>query len=285
MDFHKNSNIIINEWAGRLGNNLMQLSNAIHIAKKFECKLNFRAHPYLSNNELNYSNKRLRHFHISRFYDRVECRGFYPTLHERFSIFQEDIKEHLLLNLEHPIDSNDEELVIHMRAGDMFADNPPPKYVPTPLAFFEKIIDDFSYKKVRIVSEDDKNPCIEALLKKYPFVIWQCSDLETDMRTLCQAKNLCVTIGTFGLINVLLSKNLKNLYVDNIPQGILDFGFFKPENHNLPFDIHQFLLQDYIPYRHWRKSLDQLSTVLNYQREKIIYRPPNLFNTIPNSEI
>jgi hypothetical protein len=260
---------VINEWAGRLGNNLMQLSNGIFICQKFNCKLDYPPHKYLNKIDIDYSFGSPTSFYVSRFYDHKECKGNYPNLIDRRKIFQDIILDVLTFDLDFESVYPDNELVIQVRSGDVFKKFPSAKYVPSPLSLFQKIIDENQYKKTKIVCENLMNPCIEALTQKYPSIDVQSSDLESDLRTLVNAENLCITVGTFGLIVCLLSKKLKNLYVDDIPKEILDFGFFEEENQNLPFKIHKYRISNYIPFKQWRNSENQRNLLLALSRENI----------------
>lgn len=271
MSFKSNSTIIIDSWSGRLGNNLIQLSNAIFTAERFNCKLDYPFHKLIHKREIDFSDQDPKNFYISRFYDKKDCKGMYPNLVERRRIFQKYILGLLKLDLTEKEPAKEKELVIQMRSGDMFNTKPPPLYLPSPVSFFIKIIEDFQYQKVCIVSEDKRNPCIDALISAFPFISWQSSDLESDMTKLVNAENLCITIGTFGLINVLLSSRLQNLYIDNLPKGILNFGFFEDASQQLPFKIHRYKIDKYIPHRTWANNYNQLSMVLNHPAQLISY--------------
>lgn len=111
----------------------------------------------------------------------------------------------------------EDELVIHIRSGDIFSNNTPhPGYGQPPLAYYIKIIDMMAPRVVHIVFEDEGNPVIgalKALLSKreIPMVL-QSSSLRDDIQKILNAKSLVAGRGTFVSGIVLLSENIKTVY-------------------------------------------------------------------------
>lgn len=269
--FTINSTIVINEWAGRLGNNLIQLSNAIYICLKYQCRLDYPEHPFLHQVTLQFNREDARIDYINRFYDPTDCRGVYPNLAERRFIMLNYIREMINFNLDEPTLGNQQNpLILQIRSGDTFENPVPHKYVPSPLAFFSTIIKEHSGRSVLIVCENLKNPIIRELASRYDRCSVQSLDLKIDIRTIVNAENLVITIGTFGFVLALLSKKIKHLYVDDIGKELLDFGFFAAKDLQLDFEVHRFRLIDYIPFGEWNNSPDQVRKLYEHPESKVI---------------
>ena len=272
----KYSKAIISEWSGRLGNNLIQLSNGLYFSKKHLGQLDFPKHRLLHSKEIKYGDREPQMIHISRFYDRHDCFHIYPTIRERQLIMQGELKKLINFDLHPPAqEERNNELVIQMRSGDIFNIPPPPKYVPSPLSFFRKVIDENHFDKIIIVCENLKNPCIDKLQRTYPNCRIQSSDLITDIRTIVNAKNLCVTVGTFGYVLSLLNNRLENLYIDNIPKEILDFGFFQEDLSELGFQVHKYAIDNYIRFGEWQNTTAQNQLLLNHPTKDVYYLSDN----------
>ena len=56
------------------------------------------------------------------------------------------------------------DLFIYVRGGDIFSLNPHYPYAQPPLCFYKKILDNFQFRKVYIISKDKKNPIINKII-------------------------------------------------------------------------------------------------------------------------
>jgi hypothetical protein len=111
------------------------------------------------------------------------------------------------------IDVDENSLVIHIRSGDIFNTIPHPNYIVPPLMFYTKIIDSNIYKKIYIIAEDMKNPCIEELLRKYDNIIFKKQTLEEDINMILQASSIVISCGSFVQSLLLMSTKIKRLYL------------------------------------------------------------------------
>ena len=145
--------IILNRLFGRLGNNIIQLKHIIHIAiaYKHNVKINVR--------KLNFFDLSV----IERYFDKyknseivTDSSDFYYTSRLPFSndIFNQNIEERnkilqeaFLIHNIHKLPEND--LVIHIRSGDVFSSRPHPNYVPPPLSYYTKQINKCNYGKIQ----------------------------------------------------------------------------------------------------------------------------------------
>jgi hypothetical protein len=111
-----------------------------------------------------------------------------------------------------PLNEND--LVIHIRSGDIFTgNNPHPYYLMPPLSYYTEIIEqNKQYENVYLVTEDTLNPCINKLLELYPRINFKLQSLQEDITLILRAVNIVVSYGTFIPQLVYLSNNIKNIH-------------------------------------------------------------------------
>lgn len=110
------------------------------------------------------------------------------------------------------------DLAIHLRAGDIFT-NPHPSYVQPPLAFYRLCVEfaraELGIDRVVLVYEDESNPCIPALKAWLTETgvphISHSRTLDKDMAMLLAASHCVFGYGSFGLAIALLSRNLKTV--------------------------------------------------------------------------
>ena len=208
--------IIFNSLSGRLGNNIIQLSNiiSIAIAYKHNIKINVKNLHFFDLSVIEeYFNKYNNNEIITDEYN------FYYSSRLPFSneIFKQNIEERnkilhraFLINNINKLPEND--LVIHIRSGDIFVSNPHPNYVPPPLSYYTKEIDKYKYEKIHIICEDTINPVVNELQKLYKNAIYEKNTLEKDIRIILGATNIIYSVGTFIPSLMLLSNNNKYLY-------------------------------------------------------------------------
>ena len=208
--------IIFNELYGRLGNNIIQLSNIINIAIAYEhnIKINVKNLHFFDLSVIEeYFNKYNNNEIITDEYN------FYYSSRLPFSneIFKQNIEERnkilhraFLINNINKLPEND--LVIHIRSGDIFVSNPHPGYVPPPLSYYTKEIDKYKYEKIHIICEDTINPVVNELRKLYKNAVYEKNTLEKDIRIILGATNIIYSVGTFIPSLMLLSNNNKYLY-------------------------------------------------------------------------
>ena len=210
--------IIINPFFGRLGNNIIQLRNIIDIAIAYKhnikINVNVKKHDFFDLSVIEkYFNKYNNNEIIrdgSNFFDcsRLPFSSdiYKQNIEERNKILQEAF---LIKNI-NKLSEND--LVIHIRSGDLFISRPPAFYVPPPLSYYIKEINKCNYKKIHIVCEDTKNPVVNELLKLYKNAVYEKNTLEKDIRIILGATNIICSVGTFIPALMLLSTNNKYLY-------------------------------------------------------------------------
>lgn len=226
--------IIVNDFFGKkgksLGNNIIQLSNIIHIALYKEHNVLFKVKHELFDLKIitDYLNKYNNEKKIT---DR--CNFFYRKDFSK-EIFKENIEETKKLLKEAFIIKNinklDEDvLLIHIRSGDLFVGIPHPAYIPPPLSYYIKQINKYNYKKIIIVSEDKRNPVVNKLLELYENAIYNKNNLIGDIKLILSAQNILYSIGSFIPSLMLISDNLKELHTPFQENDIKDYySIMKP---------------------------------------------------------
>jgi len=160
-------------------------------------------------------------------------------------------------------------LVIHMRGGDIFSSNIHPSYGQPPFAFYQYIISVYKYKIVHLVCEDLLNPTIP-LIKNYcdlngiDFSLIS-GNLRSDIEFLLRAQNLVVGRGSFSSAITSLSHNLKNVY-------FFESGYSTWGNNNLNVIKIRDLDGEYkerVLTSNWTNSIEQVNLMLDYPISKV----------------
>jgi len=216
---------------GRMGNNLLQISNAILLARALG--LNHVQMPQTQFLNLpepvtmhgltllppEQDIKDLGGFITSGFFRETRLEPIGATMELRRQVIQRYIVPHLTIQTK-PSERKDC-LAVHLRSGDVFGDRPHPSYVQPPLAFYKHVIEDarerLGITRVLLVFEDRKNPCVDSLEK---YVVQSGLTLEMqsgtfleDVSALMSAKNLAFGYGTFGIGICLMSSVSEAVYV------------------------------------------------------------------------
>jgi len=152
-------------------------------------------------------------------------------------------------------------LSIHIRGGDIFSISPHPSYRQPPLDYYLKIMK--SYEEVFLIAQDKFNPCVNELLKLNN-VHFISSDLKEDLTNLVCSQNVVLGYGTFGMIPLYCSINLKNIYFPDyfITQESLEKNF---KNYPCDINFHCLSIPDYIKKGEWQNTEEQRSFMLNYR--------------------
>ena len=124
------------------------------------------------------------------------------------------------------------DLVIHVRSGDVFEKPAPFKYGQPPLSFYTLILSSTNWSRVVLVSEDRKNPVFDQLVQHCEKQGITCEtfsgDLLADLHVLAGAKNLVVATGSFGRAVIACSRDIQAVYefehtgfLYPLPSGVL----------------------------------------------------------------
>jgi hypothetical protein len=212
----------INHWFGRFGNNIIAICNGIHTAQKYKGKLTFMPHPILREKTFDFTEGTITELYQENFYEFNEYFKEILSVEELYQLIHTyliDIIPKVNINL------NDNDLVIHIRSGDIFL----PQYydfnyTQPPLFYYTNIIDNNQYNNIFLVAEDYRNPVISELLKynsNIKPIIGENNNMTVlnfnnnfirDLNILLSAKNLVIGTGSLGYIVSLISNKLEKLY-------------------------------------------------------------------------
>ena len=256
-------NYTISYYFSRYGNNLQQIANGIIFANKNQSNFYISNHNKINsfkiiNNEHDHKfslfKKKYRFFYFDNSFDlpsvSVSVSEFYNEMED---VFKNSIRENIrFLSKNIP---KDNELIIHIRSGDIFT-NFKKDYYQNPLIYYLDIIKKFE-SVIIVTSEEKNNPVIEHLANIGNVKI-QSSSLENDFNTIFNAVNLATSgVGTFPIAAALMSENLKNLYYTNL---YLDEHLNPKMIKNSKINHYEFLIEEDYKKRYSK----------NYELEKLI---------------
>ena len=195
----KNKVIKINKWFGRLGNNIYQVINFIHLAIELDCNIIIPSHEFFNKQYIKINDMVQGASSEVLFVDDATFFMDTTYIENKFNnknIFNKNkekalniLKDLFIIKYKDIPDCNDDDLYIHIRSGDIFIGEGSPSYTQPPLDFYVKIIESNKFNKIYILAEDDLNPCINILLKKYPNIVWNKTQLIDDIKLIMKCKN------------------------------------------------------------------------------------------------
>ena len=127
----------------------------------------------------------------------------------RFYVFRKEI-----LNNLPKVKINFDDLYIYIRGGDIFSfiNKTSLYYVQPPLCFYNIILNQFTFRKVIIISEDKSNPVIPKLLKEYPYIKLNKNNIKIDISYLANSYNIISATSSLIVSIIKLNQNLKFLW-------------------------------------------------------------------------
>tara|TARA_Y100000389_G_C17388390_1_gene478413 strand:- start:42 stop:752 length:711 start_codon:yes stop_codon:yes gene_type:complete len=160
-------------------------------------------------------------------------------------------------------DLDENTVVIHIRSGDIFKNCIHPAYISPPFSYYENILDNNSFSKIILISENTANPCVNLLLEKYKNKIsYKKNPLTVDISILLKAKMLIESFGSFSNNLILFSENLKKLYKPSY-QGKNLFEIYDKER----LEVHRIDLKAYHKkMKPWKANSAQINLIKNYRR-------------------
>jgi hypothetical protein len=164
----------------------------------------------------------------------------------------------------------DEDLVIHLRSGDIFSTNSPhPKYGQPPLAYYLKILHSRPWRSVHLIFQDEGNPVIAVLreIVNSLGIVLHCStgNLKDDLAVLLAARTIACGTGTFISGVAAISQQLKTVYC--FGKQFNAWGNTKISTIRLADSRGDYVSQ--VMSRNWVNSLQQRELMLSYPQEAI----------------
>ena len=191
----------------------------------------------------------------------------------KISLFKEEVKKNLP-----SINTDRNDLYIHIRSGDIFKRRPNPHYAQPPLCFYQKIINNFYFKNIYIVSENRKNPIIDLLTKEYHEIIFIDNYIETDAAILSNAYNIVGSMSSFLTTLVMINDNIINYWDFDNYRLSEKFLHYHHDIYNLNISYTLYEMKPTENYRKemfvWRNSKRQIDMMINEKcREFSVIKP------------
>ena len=208
--------LYVRKWQNRLGNNLNQLVHVLHIALHYNYNILLPNHQFINKRYLVINKNIKKKSKIITAYKDFYKLHYIQKLPRNILNNNVSIVKKLLYDLfvyNSTIKFSAYDLIIHIRGGDIFKNNGANKqYVSPPLSYYINIIEGNNYKRIIIVSEDTRNPCVNELLKRYPSAEFTIQSFEKDIGIIMGAVNIVESYGTLIPALCAISKNIKTIY-------------------------------------------------------------------------
>lgn len=244
----KNNNLVINSWFGRTGNNIISIINALFIAVFYNYNLSFPKHSLFNTTIITFDscNTNVKnHDDTNNFFYKQKLKNIDKYLFNdnliKIKVY-ELMKSILINSIKVPYKSNND-LVIHIRSGDIFSKNVyhTSYYLSPPFDYYDTILSNNNFDNIYIIAEDDKNPIIKKLCNKYSNIKFRLNSLVNDIKLLLSVSNVIFSVRTF--LNLLIfSKNIKTVYLPkynlnslNVNRSKIDTEIFHLYTYNIYF--------------------------------------------------
>ena len=274
-NFSKLENLFINKPIA-FGNTIICLNNVIFYCEVIGCKnifLNSEHNWYIKNKIINNNitislipssqiNCNISNTICMSFEGGLCINPYFIKQKIRINILKDEILGNLPKVSIHPKD-----LYIHIRSGDIFSSWVIASYSQPPLCFYQKIIHQFKFRKIYIISIDDKNPVIGKLLKKYRNVRYKMNSLETDIAYLTKAYNLVGSVSSFSLAAMKLNNNLKKYWEYDLYRLHAKFFHLHHDIYSFPRNFTIFRMKPSENYKNemfrWANEKNQIDLMLH----------------------
>lgn len=207
-------NLVI-ETPGRLGNFIKRIYNALKIGIFYKYNIILPKHELFNTTYI------VINENINKDFEKIKDKNcfmdHYSIKNIDLSLFQQNnentikiLKDIFIIKPNNIIMEND--LLIHIRSGDLFDPIIQEHYICPPLLYYVNIIKENNFDKIYLICEDRKNPCIDKLLDIYPNIIFKIQSLEEDIKLILDSQNIIAGYGTFIPSLVMLSDKCTNIY-------------------------------------------------------------------------
>jgi len=273
----------INGWFGRLGNNVLQLCQALWIAEQTKSSLTYP--PYkrsvIKSSAIDFRRKDSCGEEVKDSFFAALSLGnlkeFY-TESEKIRISRKYVLPLMSfpqLQIKSPEKNFNTTLVIHMRSGDVMKLRPHVRYPQPPLSCYTKIINENGpFSHVLIVTERDlKNPCVKGLQSycrsnKISCFI-QSSLAMNDAQTITNARYFVTSQSSFSWAFIRMNSKIKTVFVPNIREPKSPI---LPEEPNLDHKRIYYGLPGYITIGNWKNNEKQRKLMLGYPANRIVVK-------------
>jgi hypothetical protein len=211
-----NEKIYIENWYGRLGNNIIQLHNAILTGLYYNKDIVIKPHYFFRNtkNIVIESNSKNQHgvTNLTNYFYRSQLNSKIFSMNNELAL--KILRDCFIIKGDTLTPLNDDEVVIHIRSGDIFKNDINIEYYQPPLSWYIRLITEKNFSKIYLISENRANPCLNKLLSLFPEKIFYNDNnkLDDDIKLLLAAKHVISSNGTFVPQLLLFSSYIQNVY-------------------------------------------------------------------------
>lgn len=211
---NKGVELYITNWYERLGNNIHQLHNCILIGLYYNCNIRFPSHNFFTKTYIQLHNLPVYHTITdpSNFFYKKNIDNIDEILFSKNNERALDILRDCFVIKGDSIPAlGDNDVVIHIRSGDIFTTFIQELYWQPPLSFYVNLLNKRKFTNVYLLSEDNANPCVDILLELFPNIQYKQNTLEGDIKIILAAKTIISSHGTFVNELVKMSKNIQRI--------------------------------------------------------------------------
>ena len=160
------------------------------------------------------------------------------------------LKKEILNNLP-KLKTHADELAMYIRSGDIFSvlKNSIKSYAQPPLCFYENILNNFKFKKVNIISENNLNPVIIILLKKYSYIKFNKHDIKYDISYLANSFNIVSAKSSFLISVIKLNDKLKFLWEYDFYKLSEKYYHLHPSVYSFPYNYTIYKMDASLKYK------------------------------------
>ena len=179
----------------------------------------------------------------------------------RLNILKNEIKNNLP-----KVITNPDDLYIHIRCGNIFDNELNPSYAQPPYCFYQKILKNFKFRNIYLISINDNSPVIKKLLKNYPQIITRNNSLEKDFAYLSNAYNLVGSVSSFLITAIKFNDNLHNYWEYDIYRKSEKFLHLHHDIYEFPRKFKIYKMIPSTKYKNemfsWKKEKEQLKLMV-----------------------
>lgn len=255
--------LVIEKFMGRTGQIILTILRTIHYSLK-----NNHNHIYYPQVDILTSNNIILDkskkdtkpiFRHTFFYLEKDLKLKDPEPYVMKQYYQKYIRPICKIKYRDDIDYNN--VYIHIRSEDMYSANPHSSYLPTPLSYYEYIIDNlYKDKTFIIISADKVDPCINILCQRPNVKYFSSDDLLEDLYQFTNIKHLVLSTGLLDYLMYLMNDKLEIMTMPDYTYSELVKGSY---GDNLKLNVIK--IPHYIKLKEWHNYPEQFKQITEYK--------------------
>ena len=268
--------MIIVDFIGRLGNNIFQYVLAKIISDKlnFSLRINNNQYPTIFNNieKENYyfptfKNDNTILINLEEILNdktpRYICLNGFFQRYEYYKAYKDNILNWINIKQNISIIPSKNDLVLHVRGGDLLEGPYNNVHPPCPFAYYKNIIENSSYDKLYIVTEKESDIVAQKIKSVFNGIIISNSVIE-DFNFLLNAENIVLSLSTLAWWAAWLGK-AKTAHFPRI--GMWHSDTYR-NNLDLEVDEDRYIYHNLYKVDNWCGSSQQIKKILSDNLEK-----------------